>query len=354
MSLPSKFMKKLPIIMLGLLVALPLTVLPALAADYTSTQVATHNTSADCWAIVNSKVYNLTSYIASHPGGQAAIAGLCGTNASAAFATKHGATTGPNTALAGLYVGALVVSDTIVPNTPTNLAASLNASNKVVLSWTAATDNVGIAGYKIMKAGSLLATSTSNSYVDTSIVASSTYSYYVTAFDAVGNTSGTSNAVSITVLSSSDTVVPSTTTNLTVKQKHNKNRIVLSWANATDNMGVIGYKIMRNGSLIATSTHSRYIDTTTATSTSYTYAVTAYDAAGNTSVVSNVATITTKATNSKPVKAKDDKNKDHGDKHDDKDKEDQKNHKDQNKGNAHSHNDKNDHGNNVNSERNDD
>ena len=52
-------------------------------------QVKKHNTSADCWTIVNKKVYNLTDWISKHPGGSSRIIGMCGKNASKAFNSQH-------------------------------------------------------------------------------------------------------------------------------------------------------------------------------------------------------------------------------------------------------------------------
>jgi Domain of unknown function (DUF4082)/Domain of unknown function (DUF1929)/Bacterial Ig domain/Fibronectin type III domain len=67
----------------------------------------------------------------------------------------------------------------------------------------------------------------------------------------------------------------------------------LSWTASTDNVGVTGYKIFRNGKQIGTSTTTSYTDTGLASNTQYTYTVAAYDAAGNVSTPSNSATVTT-------------------------------------------------------------
>ena len=59
---------------------------PVAQAGYTATQVATHKTTADCWFIINNKVYNVTSYLPNHPGGD--ISSYCGTDATSVFEAK--------------------------------------------------------------------------------------------------------------------------------------------------------------------------------------------------------------------------------------------------------------------------
>ena len=69
--------------------------------------VAQKNTPENCWAVVSKNVYNLTAYIAAHPGGAANITKLCGTDATAAFANQHGQSAKPNTTLTSFLIGAL-------------------------------------------------------------------------------------------------------------------------------------------------------------------------------------------------------------------------------------------------------
>ena len=88
--------------------------------------------------------------------------------------------------------------DTEPPTAPTNLTATAASATQVNLSWTASTDNVGVTGYKIFRDGSQIATSASNSYSDTSVQPATTYSYYVTAYDAAGNNSSASNTATVT------------------------------------------------------------------------------------------------------------------------------------------------------------
>ena len=62
--------------------------------------------------------------------------------------------------------------------------------------------------------------------------------------------------------------------------------INLTWNAVTDNAGVTGYNVYRNGSLLATTAGPSYSDTTVVPGTTYAYAVAAFDAAGNVSAPS--------------------------------------------------------------------
>ena len=93
--------------------------------------------------------------------------------------------------------------DPAPPSMPTALAAIAVSSSQINLSWSASTDNVGVAGYKIFRGGAQIAVSTANSYSNTGLAASTTCSYTVSAFDASGNNSLQSIVNSATTLPSS-------------------------------------------------------------------------------------------------------------------------------------------------------
>jgi len=162
------------------------------------------------------------------------------------------------------------------------------------LSWNASTDNVGIAKYWVVRNGSTIASSTTNSYTDTSVNASTTYNYQVIAADAAGNNSGSSNTATTTTPAVPDTQAPTTPTNL-VAAAVSYSQINLSWTTSTDNVGVTSYDVYRNNSKITTVSTTSFGDTGLAASTTYTYFVKARDAAGNVSGASNSASATTLA-----------------------------------------------------------
>ncbi|MEV8516907.1 CBM35 domain-containing protein [Dactylosporangium sp. NPDC051484] len=69
----------------------------------------------------------------------------------------------------------------------------------------------------------------------------------------------------------------------------------LAWDASTDNTGVTGYDVYRNGNPITTVTGTTATDTTVVPGTTYSYTVRAHDAAGNTSAPSNAISVTTPA-----------------------------------------------------------
>ncbi|RUT46178.1 chemotaxis protein [Paenibacillus anaericanus] len=91
-----------------------------------------------------------------------------------------------------------------------------------------------------------------------------------------------------------DTQAPTAPTNLTTAVVSNSS-INLSWIASTDNVGVTGYQISRNGAPVGTSTGTTFSDNGLTASTAYSYTVKAVDAAGNFSANSNTATATTNA-----------------------------------------------------------
>ena len=88
--------------------------------------------------------------------------------------------------------------DSQPPTVLQNLTASAASSSAISLSWTASTDNVGVTGYTIYRGGVQVGTSSTNSYMDTGLAASTQYTYTVDAFDAAGNHSAQSTSASAT------------------------------------------------------------------------------------------------------------------------------------------------------------
>lgn len=76
-------------------------------ASYTMARIAENATAQSCWAAIDGGVYDLTSWIADHPGGEQRILNLCGRDATADFTDKHATDARPNARLDSLRIGTL-------------------------------------------------------------------------------------------------------------------------------------------------------------------------------------------------------------------------------------------------------
>lgn len=90
-------------------------------------------------------------------------------------------------------------ADTMPPSAPSGLSAAAVSGTQVNLRWNASSDNVGVAGYRVYRGGTQIASVTTTSYGDSSgLSTGSSYVYTVKAYDAAGNVSGVSNSATVT------------------------------------------------------------------------------------------------------------------------------------------------------------
>jgi len=99
--------------------------------------------------------------------------------------------------------------------------------------------------------------------------------------------------------SASDSQAPTIPTNLTATAI-SPSQIDLLWTASSDNIGVTGYQVYRNGQSVAVTSGTTYADTSAASGTAYTYAVASFDTAGNISSPSIPASGTTAAADITP------------------------------------------------------
>jgi agmatine deiminase len=192
----------------------------------------------------------------------------------------------------------VVVGDTQAPTAPTNLATTGTTATTTNLTWIAATDNVGVTAYDVYQGATLKATVTTTTYSVTGLTASTGYSFTVKAKDATGNISMASNTLNITTTApATDTQAPTAPTNLAATGT-TATTTNLSWAAATDNIGVTAYDVYQGTTLKATVATTAYSVTGLTASTAYSFTVKAKDAAGNVSVASNILSVSTLAATS--------------------------------------------------------
>lgn len=174
-------------------------------------------------------------------------------------------------------------TDGTPPSTPSNLAVVSTGDTTARLTWTASTDNLGVAGYWVTRNGGSPVTVATTQFNDTGLTAGASYTYTVQAFDSAGNASGVATKGWTQPIP--DTTKPST---VSLTGSATKSKVTLSWSLATDNVGVVGYHVYRNGLLAATTTARTWSEAVKKGTTNYT--VKAYDAAGNEALVSNTYT----------------------------------------------------------------
>ena len=186
-------------------------------------------------------------------------------------------------------------TDTTAPSAPTSLTASGTTQTTTNLSWTASTDNVAVTGYDVYQGATLKgSTTTATTFAITGLTAATAYAFTVKAKDAAGNISAASNTANVTTLAA-DTTAPSAPTTLTASGT-TYNSTNLSWTASTDNVAVTGYDVYQGATLKgSTTTATTFAVTGLSGSTAYAFTVKAKDAAGNVSVASNTANVTTPA-----------------------------------------------------------
>ncbi len=182
--------------------------------------------------------------------------------------------------------------DTQAPTAPGNLRTDSITTTAVALRWNASTDNVGVTSYWIYRGTTRVGTATGLTYTESGLTQATSYSYRVTALDAAGNESNPSSTLTVSTVDPGDTTAPSMPTGLQAGGATTTG-VQLTWNPSTDDRGVTGYRVYRNGAAVGTNASPTYTDSGLTANTSYTYRVSAYDAAGNESVLSAQITAST-------------------------------------------------------------
>ena len=181
-------------------------------------------------------------------------------------------------------------ADTQAPTAPSGVALVTRTTTSISIGWTASSDNVGVAGYDLYLAGSAVGTASATRVHFTGLTCGTNYTLGVDAYDAAGNRS----AQATTAISTSacpDATPPSTPGSLAVSGT-TQTSISVSWAASSDNVGVSGYGVYSNGTLVGSPTSTSYTLSGLTCGTSYTVAVDAVDAAGNRSAKATVSAST--------------------------------------------------------------
>jgi len=192
------------------------------------------------------------------------------------------------------YLGGAPPPDSTPPSVPGNLQLTAASASQLHLSWTAATDNVAVAGYRLdvspNSAFSSFATGYQNkdlgnvtSAAITGLSASTAYYARLRAYDAAGNTSSNSAFASARTSALPDTLAP-TAAIISPADGANVSGTVSVVASASDNTGVSQLEFYIDGLLKSTLTSTPYVyslETSALPLGSHAIMAKAYDAAGN-------------------------------------------------------------------------
>jgi chitodextrinase len=185
-----------------------------------------------------------------------------------------------------------VAADAAPPSAPTLFAATGSTPTSVSVAWSPATDDTGVAGYGLYRIGGLVSTTGTASYTFGGLACGTTYTFAVDAFDAVGNRSAQASLFAATsACPLPDTQAPTPPAAL-LPTSSTQSSVSVSWTPSTDNVGVTGYELFRNGTSVGTTTGTSYTVAGLLCGTSYTLGVEAFDAAGNSSPKSSLTAST--------------------------------------------------------------
>jgi hypothetical protein len=253
------------------------------------------STYVDAGIPAGSHTYNVKAFDTASPRG-------AGANTIAQIAAGFGQPWGNLSAASNSIT--ITQADIVPPTAPTTVTAA-PGNGKATLTWSGATDNVGVVKYGLFRNNVLIQTlnAPTAAFKDSGLVTGS-YTYAVDAIDAAALHSPKSTATPVNVVFIPDTTpptVPGSAVAVTSPDLHGRD-VNLTWGASTDSMGVTGYEVFRNGSKIATlaPTTFNFHDAALATAT-YTYRVDAFDASANHSALS--APVTAVVANDPPAAA---------------------------------------------------
>jgi chitodextrinase len=159
--------------------------------------------------------------------------------------------------------------------------------DQVGLRWHPTTDNIGVTGYEIWRDKERVTRvgTAETSWTDAGPKPSSQSCYAIRALDAAGNISSFSIHACVRT---PDRTPPSEPRGLAAAPA-SPTEIALGWSPSTDNVGVVGYEVLRDGKVVADVTRLRAMAQGLAPGVEHCHAVRAYDEAGNRSKASEPA-----------------------------------------------------------------
>lgn len=190
------------------------------------------------------------------------------------------------------------VLDATVPVMVGTLSSSAITATGFALSWSAATDNIGVTGYEVSIDNGSTYTNVGNvlTIAEASLAAGTLYNTKVRAYDGAGNRA-TPLSLAASTSAAPDSTAPTMTGSLTVSAITSSG-FTLTWLAASDNVAVVGYEFSTDGGTTYNSVGNvlTYDCVGKAASTLYNVSVRAFDGAGN-----RATALTATATTAAPI-----------------------------------------------------
>ncbi len=170
-----------------------------------------------------------------------------------------------------------VSSDVVPPGRPLRLVAEVRSATRVMLSWGAASDDVGVVGYRVFVNGVEVGYTSSLAFLVRRLLPETQYRFKVFAVDAAGNVSPRSRIVKATTLA--DTTRPSRPRHTTVTASATE--VFVDWNRAIDNVGISHYLVKSGGRVLGRTTDTSWVMSGLQPGTEYAVALWAVDTSGN-------------------------------------------------------------------------
>ena len=179
--------------------------------------------------------------------------------------------------------------DLTPPTRPATFDASARSDVAVELAWARSTDEVGVTGYEVKRGDKVVAAAHPGiQFTDSGLRPGTPYCYTVLALDAAGNRSPAAAACATTL-----DLTPPTAPGRPAAVSVSSSQLFVGWDPSTDDVGVLGYEVLRDGAVIAKVAVTRMRELKLPANREFCYTVRAFDAAGNRSDPAGPACATT-------------------------------------------------------------
>ncbi len=179
------------------------------------------------------------------------------------------------------------LTDSTPPSAPSGLSTTGSTATSLTVTWTASSDNIGVVGYGRYRDGTLLSTAAGTTFTYTGLACGTSYTIAVDAADAAGNRS-TATQITASTAACGDTSPPSVPSGLVVSAVSGSS-VSVSWVGSSDNVGVVGYGRYLNGTMVSSGAGTSFTFSGLVCGSTYSFAVDAFDGAGNRSAWASVS-----------------------------------------------------------------